>query len=54
MSNNEKDIPIKRPRLFKKVKMQGAPEERAAPRTVGYTQASALRSNNADWPFSTA
>jgi hypothetical protein len=42
---------VDKPRLFKKVKMLGAPEERAAPRTVGRTQASALRSNDADWPF---
>jgi hypothetical protein len=45
---------VDNPRLFKKVEMLGAPEERAAPRTVGRTQASALRSNDADWPFSTA
>jgi hypothetical protein len=34
--------------------MQGAPEERAAPRTSGRTQASALRSNAADGPLSPA
>jgi hypothetical protein len=33
------------PRLFKKVEMQEAPEERAAPRTVERTQASALWSD---------
>jgi hypothetical protein len=34
--------------------MQGAPEKRAAPRTSGRTQASALRSNAADGALSAA